>query len=934
LSPGQTLDFSRKRAIFPWKLVFWTLLFLTRAAYGQEKKNISGDFSGYTFPRLVEQVEKTTQYTFYYDPAEVDSILVHIRVTNVSLRQLLDQVFQGTALHYAIDAGGRVFVTSRPAIQTTLPPGFFHNAKDTGAAVALSWDEDSVASKTKFRASEEYQLLDIGDKSTRTTTGRATVSGYIRDIATGEAIVGAFLSVDTPAITVVTDQFGYYSLSLPKGRHDLKISSQGMTTTKRQIQLHSDGKLNINMKEYVASLKTVTVTAEKTSNTRSLQMGVNRLNIKTIKQVPVVFGEADVLKVLLTLPGVTSAGEASNGFNVRGGSTDQNLILLDEATIYNPSHLFGFFSAFNPDMIKGIELYKSAIPEKYGGRLSSILDVSMLDGNSKKWSGTAGIGPLTSKIFLEGPLKKEKTTLVLGGRTTYSDWLLKNVPNSAYHDSKGNFYDANARLTHIINSKNTIYLMGYLSHDQFNLNNDTTYKYNNKNANIKWKHFFTSNSYALFTAGIDRYDYSVSDTKDSVNAFKLGFNIQQTYLRGDFTYSPGNKHSFNYGFNSIYYQLHPGYYQPQGGHSLVTPNTVPAEQGLESALYLGDQYTLNSRLSLNGGIRFSVFNYLGPHDVYGYVPGQPRTLNTLVDTTTYGKNKIIKTYSAPEIRISARYSLSDNASVKFSFNTLQQYVHMLSNTVTISPTDIWKLSDPYIKPQHGEQFSLGYYRNFKAGTIETSIEVYYRRMSNYLDYKSGADLVLNHHIETDVFSTRGKAYGAELLIKKTAGRLNGWLSYTFSRTFLRQNDPLAGENINNGHYYPASFDKPHAVNFIGNYRFSHRYSLSMNVIYSTGRPITLPLAVFNLGGFPGLYYSQRNAYCIPDYFRTDISVNIEGNHDLRKATHNFWSAGVYNVTGKKNAYSVYFTEENGVIKGYQLSIFGTFIPFVTYTIKF
>jgi outer membrane receptor protein involved in Fe transport len=915
-------------------MFFVPLFFLTPTAFSQEKKNISGDFPGYSFPRLVEQLESTTHYTFFYDPAEVDSVLINARVTNVSLRELLDLVFRGTALHYAIDAGGRVFVTSRPAIQTSLPPGFFGNGRDTGSSVSPAWDEENSVAKSKFRASEEYQLLDVGDKNVHTGSRLANVSGYVRDIATGEPIPGAFLSVDTPVINVTTDQFGYFSLSLPKGRHAIKISSQGMTPTKRQIQVHGDGKLNISLREYVASLKTVIVSAEKTSNTRSLQMGVNRLNIKTIKQVPVVFGEADVLKVLLTLPGVTSAGEASNGFNVRGGSTDQNLILLDEATIYNPSHLFGFFSAFNPDMLKGIELYKSAIPEKYGGRLSSVLDVSMLDGNSKKWSGTAGIGPLTSRLFLEGPLKKDKTTLVLGGRTTYSDWLLKNIPNTAYRNSAGNFYDVNARLTHIINPKNTIYIMGYMSHDQFNLNNDTTYRYNNKNANIKWKHFFTSKSYALFTAGVDRYDYSVSDTRDSVNAFKMGFDVQQTYLRGDFTYSPGNKHSFNYGFNSIYYKLHPGYYQPEGGHSLVTPNTVPAEQGLESALYLGDQYSAGPRLSLNGGLRFSIFNYLGPHDVYGYVPGQPRTLNSITDTTSYGNNKAIKTYSAPEVRISARYSLSDDASLKFSFNTLQQYVHMLSNTVTISPTDIWKLSDPYIKPQHGDQFSLGYYRNFKSNTIETSIEVYYRRMSNYLDYKSGADLVLNHHIETDVISTRGKAYGAELLIKKTTGRLNGWLSYTFSRTFLQQNDPLAGENINNGHYYPASFDKPHAVNFIGNYKFSHRYSMSMNVIYSTGRPITLPLAVFNLGGFPGLYYSQRNAYRIPDYFRADLSVNIEGNHDLRRATHNFWSFGVYNLTARKNAYSVYFTQENGAIKGYQLSIFGTCIPFVTYTIKF
>ncbi len=698
--------------------------------------------------------------------------------------------------------------------------------------------------------------------------------------------------------------------------------------------MHSDGKLDIEMQEYIASLKTVVVSAEKTSNTKSTQMGVNKLSIKVIKKVPVVFGEADVLKVVLSLPGVTSTGEASNGFNVRGGSADQNLILFSDATIYNPSHLFGFFSAFNADVVKGIELYKSAIPEKYGGRLSSVLDVSMLDGNSKKWGGTAGIGPLTSKFTIEGPIKKDKTSIILGARTTYSDWLLRSLNNSDYSNSKANFYDANLRITHIINPKNTLYVMGYLSSDKFNLNNDTTYQYSNKNANIKWKHIFNNKAYNVTTIGYDRYEYGVSSVQNPVNAFKLGFNINQTYLRSDFIYTPGNKHTISYGINSTFYKLHPGSFEPIGPKSLVVNNTVAAEQGLESALYLGDQYAVNSNLTINMGLRYSMFNDIGPQKVYNYVPGLPREQSSIVDSTQYSSGKVIKTYSAPEIRFSARYAVSDNASFKLSYNTLQQYIHMLSNTVSISPTDIWKLSDPHIKPQQGQQISLGYYRNFKSGMFETSIEVYYKTLKDYLDYKSGANLVLNHHIETDVFSAKGKAYGIELLIKKTSGRLNGWLSYAFSRTFLKHDDPLAGETVNKGDYYPASFDKPHNVNFIGNYSFSHRYSLSVNVVYSTGRPITLPLAIFNLGGSPSLYYSERNQYRIPDYFRSDISINIDGNHKIKQKIHNSWSVGVYNLTGRQNAYSVYFIEENGKIKGYQLSIFGTLIPFVTYNIRF
>jgi outer membrane receptor protein involved in Fe transport len=904
--------------------------------FAQDDKRPGGD-EGYTLSQLINRIEPSSGYRFFYDPAEWDTVKIHARVDGLSWSQALDAAFLHTDNHYAIDSiHKKVYITHVFVIQPYLPDHFFtpggSGRKDT-TKIYFAPEEPGLSGR-QLKATIENRWVEIGDKTRGTATGKATIAGYIRDGKTGEAIVGANLHVDSPIVNVTTDPFGYFSLTLPKGRHLIHISSSGMKDSRRQVILYGDGRLEVEMQEFVASLRAVVVSSERTSNTRSLQMGVNRLTIATIKKVPVAFGEADVIKVLLTLPGVTSVGEASNGFNVRGGSTDQNLILFDDATIYNPSHLFGFFSAFNPEVVKGVELYKSAIPEKYGGRLSSVLDVSMLDGNNKKWSGLASIGPLTSKIVIQGPLKKEKTSLIAGVRTTYSDWLLGALPKSAYSNSRANFYDANLRISHTIDAKNSLYLMGYISNDRFNLNNDTTYRYSNKNANVKWKHLFNNRSSLLLGAGYDRYEYNISDDRNPVNAFRLGFDINQSWLRADFSYNTGTGHTISYGLNSVYYRLHPGFMNPVGGKSLVERNTVQAEQALESALYLGDQYAVNPNLSISAGLRYSLYNYLGAQDVYNYIPGQPRQPVTITDTVSYAKNKVIKTYSAPEIRLSARYALSADASVKFSFNTLQQYIHMLSNTIAISPTDIWKLSDTHIRPQQGNQFSLGYYRNFKKGTIEASVEVYYKQLKNFLDYKSGAELVLNHHIETDVFTTKGRAYGAELLLKKTAGRLNGWFSYTWSRTQLRQNDPLAGEVINQGHYYPASFDKPHNVNFVGNYSFSHRYSLSMNVVYSTGRPITLPLAIFNLGGTPGLYYSQRNQYRIPDYFRTDLSVNIEGNHKLKQATHNFWSVGVYNITARKNAYSVYFTQENGSIKGYKLSIFGTAIPFVTYTIKF
>ncbi len=910
-------------------------LFFPAPVFAQQAPLINGDFSNLRFPQFVQKIEASTPYFFYYNPKDLDSFEVNTKANNSTLSQLLTAVFQNTVYHFSVDSLSHVFITRRIPIVTVLPDDFFSknkNGKDASNINLSLLAESNKKSDTV--ATNEIKVYQIGAKTNNAANGKATIAGYVRDAKTGEAIVGAVVSADSLPAEIVTDGFGYYSIALSKGTHVLHINSLGMKEAKRNIVLHSDGKLNIELQNYIATLKDVVVLSEKRSNVKGLQMGLERLSINTIKHVPVAFGEADVLKVVLTLPGVTSAGEASEGFNVRGGSTDQNLILFGDATIYNPTHLFGFFSSFNPDVVKGVELYKSTIPEKYGGRLSSVLDVTTRDGNSKKFSANAGIGPLTSKLTLEGPIVKDKTTFILSGRTTYSDWLLHSLHNVNYKNSSASFSDFNALITHNINTKNTLYLTGYMSFDKFKLNSDTLYKYGNKNANIKWKHIFNNKLYDVITAGFDHYQYSVSTSQNPVNAYQLRFNINQATFRADFNYSPNNKNKIDFGFNSVYYLLHPGSFTPNDAKSLVVPDMLQQEQALESALYVGDQYSITPKLSLNAGLRYSVYNYLGAHDVYTYLPDLPKSSNTILDTINYGKNKIIKTYGGPEYRLAARYAFTDNTSIKLSYNTLRQYIHLISNTTIISPTDVWKLSDPNIKPQLGNQVSLGLYNNFKKNTIETSLEVYYKRIKDYLDYKSGAVLIMNPHIETDVLNSKGKAYGAEVQIKKTTGKLNGWISYTYSRTFLQTDDKTAGEKINGGAYYPASFDKPHNANMIANYQFSHRYSLSVNAVYSTGRPITLPIAIYDLAGSERVYYSDRNQYRIPDYFRTDVSFTMESNHKLKQLTHNSWSFGVYNLTARKNAYSVYFTEENGMIKGYKLSIFGTAIPFITYNIRF
>jgi len=724
------------------------------SANGQNKY-ITGDFSGLTFEQFARKVESVTPYRFYYRVSDLDSVLIQVNVSDASLGAVLKQIFYNSNFHFAIDSMDHVFVIRRATIQTDLPADFFDRQKKTNDSLKVVADDiwEEPVKKEKLQSSIENKLFEIGARTSNSAKSNI-ITGYVRDGKNGEALSGVAVYIDTPSVATLTNQFGYYVLTLPGGRHTLRISGAGMKETRRQIILNGDGKLNVDLENDVVSLKTVIVVSERRSNVMSTQMGMDKLNIKTIKQVPVLLGESDVLRVVLTLPGVTTAGEASTGFNVRGGSVDQNLILFNDATIYNPSHLFGLFSAFNPDVIKNVELYKSAIPEKYGGRLSSVLDVSTRDGNSKKISGSGGIGPLTSKLTIEGPIIKEKTSFIVAGRTTYSNWILKKVPDDFYRNSRASFYDVNLQLTHTINTKNSLYLTAYTSSDQFNLNNDTTYKYTNTNFNIKWKHNFNNKLVGVFTGGLDYYKYNVSANKNPVTAYRLNFDIKQYHFRSDFNYQINQDHALNFGFNSIHYQLQPGTYQPFHQQSLVIPDKVPTEQALESAIYLGDKYTISPKLSVNIGMRYSLFNYLGPRDVYTYIEGLPRNENNIKDTLAYSSGKSIQNYHGPEYRISARYAISDQSSVKLSYNTLLQYIHMLSNTTSISPTDTWKLSDPAIKPQRGYQFSVGYYRNFAASNIETSVEVYYKNMKNYLDYKSNAVLLMNHHIETDVISTK------------------------------------------------------------------------------------------------------------------------------------------------------------------------------------
>ncbi|MBA2746889.1 MAG: carboxypeptidase-like regulatory domain-containing protein [Flavisolibacter sp.] len=912
-------------------LLIFSFCVLQLSAQDPKLPLINGEFNNTPFARFVNHIEASTPYFFYFDARQVDSIRVNVKAVDLPLEELLKKVFLNTDFHFSVDRQQRVYITRKFQIVTTLPEGFgTGSGNDTGNKQLLVLGEED---EKEIASTPENKLYEVGIKTNTIKPGRTNLSGYVRNEKSSEPVVNATIYLEGASSSISTDAYGYYTLALPSGRNTLNIFSPGMKDAKFQLIMYSDGKLDFSMKEQVSTLKEVIVSTQKVSNIKRVQMGVERLNIETIKRVPTVFGEADVLRVVTTLPGVKTVGEASTGFNVRGGSADQNLVLLNDATIYNPSHFFGMFSAFNPEIIKDIELYKSSIPAEFGGRLSSVLDISTREGNKKEFTGSAGIGLVTSRFNIEGPIVKDKTSFILGGRTTYANWLMKLLPDP-YDQAKASFNDGNLVLNHRINPNNDIFITGYFSNDRFNLASDTTYGYSNRNGSIKWKHNFNPKLISYFTAGLDEYKYSVNSDQNKLTAYDLNFDIRQLNFKSDFSYLLDSRHTFDFGASSILYRLRPGSFTPRGKESLVNPDIVAPEQALESAIYFGDRFNITSDLSLNAGIRYSVFNYLGARNVNYYTPGLPKEEDNIAETREFKKGSIINTYHGPEYRLSLRYAINDGFSIKAAYNTLRQYIHMLSNTMAIAPTDIWKLSDPNIKPQQGNQVSLGFYKNLKSNTIETSVEIYYKQIKDYLDYKPGASLILNHNVETEVINTKGKAYGAEFMVKKPGGKLNGWVSYTFSRILLQANDPDAGISVNNGAWYPANYDKPHDATAVGNFRVNHRFSISLNMTYSTGRPITLPIGRYVYGGAQRVLYSDRNSYRIPDYFRADFSMNIDGNFKANKTTRNSWTIGVYNLTGRRNPFSVYYVSENGFINGYKLSIFGNMIPFINYNIRF
>ena len=869
---------------------------------------VTGNYQNTPIPAFFQEIEQQHPVRFFYIPSWIDSLTIHGQFNNEPFTQVLSQVLISTGLTYEMYHNHYVVL-----LKTGLPDNI------------EQYDDRGIRER----------FIVIGDSIGMKTGEDATLTGYVRDAANGEGFVGATVYVEELERGISTNLNGYYSLKIPSGAYHLQINYVGYEGEQRNIRMLSDGSLSVDLFENTARLEEITIfEKEEDFNITGAQMSVTRLDIQKVKKMPAFLGEVDIINSIEMLPGVSVAGEGAAGFNVRGGDVGQNLVLLDGIPVFNPSHLFGFFSAFNSDMLHDATLYKGGIPAQYGGRIASVLDVSMKDGNLRDFSGSGGIGVVASRLNLEIPLVKDKSSLLIGGRASYSDWILNRVRDLTIRNSEASFYDMNAKFGYRFNDKHKITLSSYLSHDHFLFNDEVDYSYGNSGASFAWDFLITQPLVSSFQATYAKYDYEVMSGEDSTKTAHLASGFEIYGGQWNLSFFPGEQHQLNGGVSVNWYAFQPGRQEPSGAYSLLLPKKLEDEQALETAVYLNEEYQISPKITLNLGLRYSWYANMGPGKVPVYEENQPLSPSTLVDSAFYDNGEQIATYQGFEPRVSLKVGLTPSSSIKASYNRLRQYIHLISNTAAVTPTDIWKLSDPYLQPQIGDQWALGYYKNFLINTIETSLEVFYKDIQNLPEYKNGATLLMNEYLETDLVNARGQAYGVEMFVAKNIGRLTGWLAYTYSRSLRKTESAYREERINQGEYFPSNFDKPHDFTLIANYQFTRRVRLGVNFIYSTGRPTSYPAGSYRLGTIDLPHFSERNQFRIPDYHRLDVSFSIDGNLKKNKKWDSSWTFSIYNLYGRKNPYSVYFVNEGRGLQGYKLSVLGRPFPSITYNFKF
>jgi hypothetical protein len=759
---------------------------------------------------------------------------------------------------------------------------------------------------------------------------KSTLSGYVKDASNGEVLLGASIYLTELQNGAVTNEYGFYSIKIPNGQYTVKVSYIGYATVTKQITLSKDQKLDIELPVEGQALETVVVTSEKQdANIRNTQMSVNKLEIKTIQKMPAFFGEADIIRSIQLLPGVTTVGEGASGFNVRGGNIDQNLILIDEAPVYNSSHALGFFSVFNPDAVKNVKLVKGGIPAQYGGRLSSLLDVRLREGNNKKFEMNGGVGLLFSRLSVQAPIQKGKSSFILAGRRSYVD-LFFPLLGEPLSNSSVFFYDLTAKLNFTLNDKNKLFISGYFGRDKIGLD-VFGFNWGNTTATVRWNHLFNDQLFLNTTAFYSNYDYQLGVPNDT-DGFDWKANIVNYSFKPEFTYFANASNTINFGGQAILYQFVPGTATfTSGGNSRDV--SLPDKFGLETAVYISNEQSIGDNITLEYGLRYSWFNYLGSGTAltFGDAPAGER--RDPISSKEYGMWETIQEYGNLEPRFSAKYMLNRKSSVKLSYHRMAQYIHLVSNSTASIPLDTWTPSTNNIEPQLADQVALGYFRNFgENNDYEFSIETYYKLYQNQIDYIDGADLLLNENLEGDLLTGEGKAYGVELYLKKNTGKFTGWVSYTLARTERQVN------GINNNEWYPTRFDRTHNLYMVGMLKLSKRLELSANFMFASGTPTTFPTNRFEFEGIvaPHNADASRNNFRIPPSHRLDLALTLSPKN-TKKRWQGFWVFSIYNLYGSRNPFSIFFqadADNPTITRAYRYSIIGSLIPSVTYNFKF
>ena len=767
-----------------------------------------------------------------------------------------------------------------------------------------------------------------------------TISGTITDESNGETLFGASVFLVGTTIGGVTNEYGFYSITAPEGEYVLTISYMGYNDVNININLNQNIKQDVEIAEFSTELDEVVVTAEEPERAilRKPEMSVLKMNVGTIKQTPVVLGEVDVLKSLQLLPGVTNNGEGTGGFHVRGGAQDQNLVLLDEAIIYNTSHMFGFFSVFNADAIKDVKLYKGGIPARFGGRVSSVLDIRQKDGNSKNFALTGGIGVISSRLTAEGPVFGDKGSFLIAGRRSYVDLILK----AAGEDNSVAFYDLNLKTNYSINRNNKLFLSGYFGRDAFDFAGIFENSYGNGSGNLRWNHIFNDRLFSNLSAIYSRYDYDLNFDQDD---FEWVSSITNYNLKYDLKYYWNDRFSLDFGANGIYYDFDPGQVQPTSPDSPVNPLQLDQKRALETGVYINAEHKLTDRLTAQYGIRYSAFSRLGGQPITQYENGQPVVYNAelgiyergvAIGETDFDRGDAIETFGNFEPRVSLAYMLNENSSLKAGFSRAAQYIHLLSNTSSVTPLDVWTPSGPFIEPQLSNQYALGYFRNFLDKAYSLEVEGYYKTVDNRIDYIDGSELIGQNTIETEILNGEMRAYGLEFLLRKNEGDLTGWIAYTLSKSEQRTPRGIAGgPGINNGDWYSTFFDRTHDVSVSGSYRLNDQWSFGANMVYQTGRPVTYPNGQYQYEDLSIASYAPRNSDRLPAYHRVDVSATFRPKKYQNKRFKGEWVLSIYNLYHRKNAAAISFGQnvETGANEATRTAIFGI-VPSLTYNFKF